>query len=310
MLHTDGSLLPRSRGRARLLELAAGGLAHTTEPRGCCHLPYESPAGSREPVDYCVTLNGNGRISAASEIGRMVYDHPVYTLDTIDAQRAPADAVSRADGLLRRLPRVGISRGRMRVGDPRGARAGVPAVSGAALYRGPSCTPGRGPVRHRSAPPSTCGWSTSTTSPPCRAGRARWAAPERPTTWATPVAASARTSTPSWPCAASTWEAAGCGCGQRPCAGLRLQPADGLLVRRCGRRLRCVVAEVHNTYGERHCYVLEPGADGRAGRRRRSTCRPSSLSTAATRCASATRPSGWRRRLELTQEASACSPPP
>jgi uncharacterized protein len=28
--------------------------------------------------------------------------------------------------------------------------------------------------------------------------------------------------------------------------------------------LRCVVAEVHNTFGERHCYLLEPGERGRA----------------------------------------------
>jgi DUF1365 family protein len=29
--------------------------------------------------------------------------------------------------------------------------------------------------------------------------------------------------------------------------------------------LECVVAEVHNTYGERHCYLLRPDADGCAG---------------------------------------------
>jgi DUF1365 family protein len=28
--------------------------------------------------------------------------------------------------------------------------------------------------------------------------------------------------------------------------------------------LRCVIAEVHNTYGERHCYLLHPDAAGRA----------------------------------------------
>jgi DUF1365 family protein len=28
--------------------------------------------------------------------------------------------------------------------------------------------------------------------------------------------------------------------------------------------LRCIVAEVHNTYGERHCYLLEPGGRGKA----------------------------------------------
>jgi uncharacterized protein len=29
--------------------------------------------------------------------------------------------------------------------------------------------------------------------------------------------------------------------------------------------LRCVIAEVHNTYGERHCYLLRPDAAGHAG---------------------------------------------
>jgi len=28
--------------------------------------------------------------------------------------------------------------------------------------------------------------------------------------------------------------------------------------------IRCIVAEVHNTYGERHCYLLQPGDRGRA----------------------------------------------
>jgi DUF1365 family protein len=31
-----------------------------------------------------------------------------------------------------------------------------------------------------------------------------------------------------------------------------------------GGRTECVVAEVHNTYGERHCYLLRPDAKGRA----------------------------------------------
>ncbi|MBW1600536.1 DUF1365 domain-containing protein [Streptomyces sp. JJ66] len=35
------------------------------------------------------------------------------------------------------------------------------------------------------------------------------------------------------------------------------RPADGTG--------ECVVAEVHNTYGERHCYLLRPGGDHRAG---------------------------------------------
>jgi DUF1365 family protein len=31
-----------------------------------------------------------------------------------------------------------------------------------------------------------------------------------------------------------------------------------------GGALQCIVAEVHNTYGERHCYLLRPDADGHA----------------------------------------------
>ena len=48
----------------------------------------------------------------------------------------------------------------------------------------------------------------------------------------------------------------------------------------------CVVAEVHNTYGERHRYLLRPGRAG-PGRRppRSSTSRRSSRSTATTGCA-------------------------
>ena len=34
--------------------------------------------------------------------------------------------------------------------------------------------------------------------------------------------------------------------------------------RAAGGDLRCIVAEVHNTYGERHCYLLEPDERGRA----------------------------------------------
>ena len=45
--------------------------------------------------------------------------------------------------------------------------------------------------------------------------------------------------------------------------GLRLQPADPVLVLPDPGDLECVIAEVHNTYGERHCYLL--GRTPRAG---------------------------------------------
>ncbi len=46
--------------------------------------------------------------------------------------------------------------------------------------------------------------------------------------------------------------------------------------------LRCVLAEVHNTYGERHCYLLETDDAGRASVPRRSTSHRSTTSTAST----------------------------
>ena len=46
--------------------------------------------------------------------------------------------------------------------------------------------------------------------------------------------------------------------------------------------LACLVAEVHNTYGQRHAYLLRPDDAGRARRTRSSTSRRSSRSPAAT----------------------------
>ena len=58
---------------------------------------------------------------------------------------------------------------------------------------------------------------------------------------------------------------------------VHVQPATGVLVlRRRRRRCACVIAEVHNTYGERHCYLLRPDAHGQRRSTRRSTCRRSS----------------------------------
>ena len=42
------------------------------------------------------------------------------------------------------------------------------------------------------------------------------------------------------------------------------------------------IAEVHNTYGERHCYLLHPDEAGRAGPTRTSTSPRSTRWTAVT----------------------------
>ena len=114
----------------------------------------------------------------------------------------------------------------------------------------------------------TCGWSTSTTCPRCRGvlrplARLRRPGPLRRHRALDP----GRPGRASSPRTAST-----CGGGRvlmlaharvlgyvfNPLTVYWCHDADGAPV--------CVVAEVHNTYGERHCYLLRTDARGRARR--------------------------------------------
>jgi predicted NAD/FAD-binding protein len=85
-LHTDKALLPRSK-RARsswncLLDTCA-----TTEDS--VHVTYSMNILQRlsEPEEYCVSLNADDRIDPATVLARMTYEHPIYTADTLVAQR-------------------------------------------------------------------------------------------------------------------------------------------------------------------------------------------------------------------------------
>ena len=85
VLHTDGSLLPRSRhARAswnyRLRSCAGGGTG--------VQVSYSMNRLQRldEPVDYVVTLNGGSEIDERAVIARMLYTHPVYTRESVAAQ--------------------------------------------------------------------------------------------------------------------------------------------------------------------------------------------------------------------------------
>jgi predicted NAD/FAD-binding protein len=86
VLHTDGSLLPRSSGaRASwnyLLESCS-----TTRPMVAVTYHLNRLQALDEPTEYCVTLNQSTRIAPGAEISRIVYEHPIYTLDSLEAQR-------------------------------------------------------------------------------------------------------------------------------------------------------------------------------------------------------------------------------
>jgi hypothetical protein len=94
--------------------------------------------------------------------------------------------------------------------------------------------------------------------------------------------------------------------------GYVFKPVSFWYCHRADGTLAAVVAEVNNTFGERHCYLLdEPGlAWGReAWRARSSTCRRSARSRAATASASCARPiARWPASTTTTTTAPCCRP--
>ena len=129
-------------------------------------------------------------------------------------------------------------------------------------------THARAPSTGRSATGPTTGWSTSTTCPTCPAPLrpfTRFRAADHlgdPRRLASPRTFGRRST--SHGLAADRILLLTCPRVARP----RVQPAVGLLLLRhgSGRRRRpvvAVIAEVHNTYGGRHVYVLRPDDAGR-----------------------------------------------
>ena len=86
VLHTDGSILPRSSGARASWNYLLEACSVTQPP---VHVTYHMNRlqALDEPIDYCVTLNHTTRICPESELRRFVYEHPVYTADALDAQR-------------------------------------------------------------------------------------------------------------------------------------------------------------------------------------------------------------------------------
>jgi uncharacterized protein len=86
VFHTDVSLLPRSTGaRASWNYL----LTECAPPDEKVHVSYHMNRLHQihEPVDYVVTLNEPGLVKPDSVLDRMVYEHPIYTGESLAAQR-------------------------------------------------------------------------------------------------------------------------------------------------------------------------------------------------------------------------------
>ena len=92
VLHTDGSLLPRTPwGRASWNYHLDGDVTPGAT------LTYHMNRLQALPAtqDFCVTLNANGSVDASKVLRRFVYHHPLYTLEAVRAQRRWAEISGR-----------------------------------------------------------------------------------------------------------------------------------------------------------------------------------------------------------------------
>ena len=93
LLHTDTSLMPRARNA-----WASWNFLRPTEALGHVTVTYDLTRLQRLGTEtrYLVTLGGEGLVAPATVIERMEYEHPLYTPESVSAQR--------------RLPGIGTDR--------------------------------------------------------------------------------------------------------------------------------------------------------------------------------------------------------
>ena len=85
-LHTDASILPRRAGARASWNYLKATCSGT---HGLPLVSYDLNRLMRldEPLDYVVTLNGTDRVSGSTVLARMSYEHPVFTPESLAAQR-------------------------------------------------------------------------------------------------------------------------------------------------------------------------------------------------------------------------------
>ena len=272
-LHTDESVLPRHRrARASWNYLVTPGEDHVVVTYDVSRLMRLD--GNRR---YLVTLGGADRVDPASVIAEMTYSHPVVHTGIRCGPSIVADARRRSGGVRGRLPRLGLPRGRRRLGPGRGPPARRRLADG---------DPARGGV---DAQPVLTPRSTAPRSRHSRQAPVRHSFEYRSYSWYVDVDDLPRL--PWWLRPFARFRASDHFSDTRAAtqgslrdrlsaffADRNLPPPEGritallqprvfgyvfnpLSVFWCHDRdgtLRHVIAEVHNTYGERHAYLLPP----------------------------------------------------
>ena len=330
VLHTDPAMLPRAtRARASWNYLMTSCTSLDAAPVVTYWM--NRLQGHSSAQEHLVTLNARERIDASSIIAVMDYEHPLYTAESVAAQRGLAALATETHGLRGRLPRLGFPRGRLPLRRRGGTALRGRVVSGAAAVpavrpAGTQALPALpalvlGDVRHQRPGPVRHGFShrvyqwlvdlDDLPDPPWylrpfasfraadHLGRAgahhqgeRRALPRPPR----------HTARGGGPCAHA---------GERPGPRPRLRPADGVLVlwRRRRPRLRRRRGAQHVCRAARATCCAPTPRVGRAPRRS-STSRRSTTSPAGTRCASSCGPTVSGPRSPSCATGARASPPP
>jgi predicted NAD/FAD-binding protein/DUF1365 family protein len=268
-LHTDVSLLPRSsRARASWNHLERPGRAGVTVTYDLTRLMgLPSPDGTR----YLVTLGGPDLVDPAAVLATRHYEHPIYTPTSVAAQRRVVDIDTD------RLAFAGAWQGWGFHED--GARSGAAAAERLGfhwseptgrltvprIYRSAVTHTRRAPVKHRFRN-TTHLWLVDVDDLP-QAGRLAGVLGS--------FEARDHLGDPSRSIRENV-EALLAGEGVRVAGGRILMAANARALGYCfnpisvfwcfdaSGDLAATVVEVHNTYGDRHAYVVHPDAAGRA----------------------------------------------
>ena len=279
-LHTDSSLLPRApRARAswnylrRPEALRGGAVTVTYDLTRLMRLPV--PADGRR---FLVTLGGVDLVDPDTVIDTMEYAHPLYTPTSVAAQRRLTDAHTdriafagawtgwgfHEDGArsgVAAAARLGFGWPEQEAGQrPHETRTPLPAA-----YRTTITHTRRTPF-HRSFTHRSYSWLVDLDHLPDLGVLGRFEARDH----LGDPARSLRENVEAF------LAESGIALGETPGAGRILMAAHARALGRCFNpisvfwcfdaddRLAGVVVEVHNTYGERHAYLVHPDAQGRA----------------------------------------------
>ena len=272
LLHTDTSLLPAARG-AR----SSWNFQRPVDETGAVTVTYDLTRLQRLPTDthYLVTLGGEHLVDPATVIDRMEYEHPLYTPGSVAAQgRLPeidTDRVAFAGA----YHGWGFHEDGARSGLAAATRLGLPWVRPG---RAAPVRPGRfeTTIRHTRRTPITRSfehrstfWLVDLDDLPDHGPLARFEARDH----LGDPRGTLRGNVESF--LADNGVTLGTGRDDRP-AGRILMAAHPRSLGHCFNPISvfwcfddagaqaAVVVEVHNTYGDRHAYLVHPDEQGRA----------------------------------------------